>query len=214
MSFGGGPGSPTAGRLRDVSRRSFEILILSPGGGGGAASRSLGILIFNPGLDSFSRGMVIRMPSGSGAGSGFFSFSFSLSLSFLCFFLSSLDLSRSLCLCLSFFFFSFLCLWSDSSVGAGWGGWTGGGWTGCSTWGGGAGGGAGVSITGSFLTSMGDFFSVGTVIGTGLAKLSLSRLETRVGSVSIPFRGLGSGFLSGCLVFIALPRCDSLITFS
>lgn len=66
-------------------------------------------------------------------------------------------------------------------------------------------------MTGSFLISMGDFFSVATVIGAGFARLSLSRFDTNVGSVSMPFRdllGTGSCFIltSGVLVLIAFPR--------
>lgn len=123
-SWGGAPGA----RLRDASSTSREILILRLdvwGGGGGAASRSFGILILRPGLvASFSLGMVMRRApsaggcSAGGAGGGL---SRLLSLSFLCFFRSSFDLSRSLCLCLSFFFFSFLCLLCSavSSEGSG-----------------------------------------------------------------------------------------------
>lgn len=210
--LGGGPSSGAGPRLRDASSTSREILIFKLevcGGGGGAAKRSLGILIFRPGLvDNFSFGIVIlKVPScccccgccccccsTTGGGTGL---SFRFSLSFLCFFRSSLDLSRSLCLCLSFFFFSFLCLCSDTSSAVGGGSTTGvGGRTGA---------GAGSAI-GSRFTS-GDLRSVATVIGAGLAKLSLSRFDTKVGSVSMPLTGLAgaSSFRSGPLVLIALP---------
>lgn len=89
------------------------------------------------------------------------------------------------------------------------------------TGGGGAGAGAGAgggSGGGSRFTS-GDLRSVATVMGAGLARLSFSKLDTSVGSVSIPFTGLPgtSGLRSGALFLtaeMAVPLCESRITFS
>lgn len=52
------------------------------------------------------------------------------------------------------------------------------------------------------------------MIGAGLAKLSFSRFETSVGSVSIPFNDRVASFLSADFTLVVLPLCDSLITFS